>query len=310
MKILLSNNRKRYKANLHCHTTLSDGNHSPEEIKELYKKNGYHIVAFTDHDKFIPQNQLTDNEFLALNGVEFAINQKNIARIQNQKTYHFNALASRPSMNDYPPLPDIDYNDINAINKYLMHLSAKGFLLCYNHPWWSLQSFNDYANLDGIFAMEIYNHNCQVEDGFCGYNPQVYDEMLRQNQRIFAISADDNHNAFLPDSPYYDSFGGWVMINSESLAYEDVIKSLKLGDFYSTQGPDILYIALKEKQLTIKCSACSEIKVYTDGRTCYTAFGKNLTEVTFNIKTTHRYLRIVCRNEFGKEANSNAYFLS
>lgn len=38
-----------YKANLHCHTTLSDGKLTPEEIKEAYKSRGYQVVAFTDH---------------------------------------------------------------------------------------------------------------------------------------------------------------------------------------------------------------------------------------------------------------------
>ena len=43
-----------YKANLHCHTTVSDGKRTPEEIKELYMRNGYSIVAYTDHEVLIP----------------------------------------------------------------------------------------------------------------------------------------------------------------------------------------------------------------------------------------------------------------
>lgn len=40
-----------YKANLHCHTTFSDGRKTPEEVKQLYTANGYCVVAFTDHDQ-------------------------------------------------------------------------------------------------------------------------------------------------------------------------------------------------------------------------------------------------------------------
>ena len=41
---------KSYKANLHCHTTVSDGHYSPEEVKEYYKAHGYSVIAFTDHE--------------------------------------------------------------------------------------------------------------------------------------------------------------------------------------------------------------------------------------------------------------------
>ena len=63
-----------YKANLHCHTTVSDGKRTPEEIKELYMRNGYSIVAYTDHEVLIPQHEkLSDEHFLALNAHELEL---------------------------------------------------------------------------------------------------------------------------------------------------------------------------------------------------------------------------------------------
>ena len=47
---LIPDSGRFYKANLHCHTTVSDGMKTPAEIKALYQANGYSIVAFTDHD--------------------------------------------------------------------------------------------------------------------------------------------------------------------------------------------------------------------------------------------------------------------
>ena len=40
-KIYLLPNTPKYKANLHCHTTFSDGAFTPEKIKEIYKAHGY-----------------------------------------------------------------------------------------------------------------------------------------------------------------------------------------------------------------------------------------------------------------------------
>jgi len=45
------NNHKQYKANLHTHTTRSDGGHSPQDIVDRYHELGYKILAITDHNE-------------------------------------------------------------------------------------------------------------------------------------------------------------------------------------------------------------------------------------------------------------------
>ena len=59
-----------YKANLHCHTIISDGRRTPEQIKDIYKAHGYSVVAYTDHEVFVTHNELKDEDFLPLNGYE------------------------------------------------------------------------------------------------------------------------------------------------------------------------------------------------------------------------------------------------
>ena len=73
-KYLLPNDVNWYRANMHCHTTVSDGHYSPEEIKKAYKEMGYSIVAYTDHEIIRTHNDLTDDEFLAITSSEFSIN--------------------------------------------------------------------------------------------------------------------------------------------------------------------------------------------------------------------------------------------
>lgn len=53
-KYLLPEGGSFYKANLHCHSTLSDGALSPAELKEAYKAKGYSVIAYTDHNILIP----------------------------------------------------------------------------------------------------------------------------------------------------------------------------------------------------------------------------------------------------------------
>jgi len=295
-----------YKANMHCHTTVSDGALTPEQVKEAYTARGYSIVAFTDHNIVKTHQYLNDNGFLAINACEVNINQANI---KGASTYHFNLYATRPDMADTPPMPKMDYHDNEAINKYIAERSKEGFLVCYNHPYWSLQTYEEYSKLRGCFAMEIYNHNCEVDEGYYGYNPQVYDEMLRQGERVFCFSTDDNHNRGPEDIPDRDSFGGFIHINSKSLKYEDVMSALVNGDFYSSQGPEIYEISLEENKLTVKCSPAETIVVYTQGRRCYTKIGEMLTESVFELSGSYDYIRVMCRDKNKLDANSNAYWI-
>ena len=312
MKKHLFQSKTAYKANLHCHTTISDGMYTPEEIKKLYAAKGYSIVAFTDHRNLVAHQHLNDENFLAINGCEMDINQTG-KDWQATSTYHINLLATRSDMVTTPPLPAMDYNDTDAINQYIAARTAQGFLVSYNHPLWSLQTYEEYSKLKGLFAVEIYNHGCQVST-WDGYNPHVYDEMLRQghNQKanFYCISTDDNHNrGSSQKGPEIDSFGGFIYVNSSSLRYEDVMDALKKGDFYSSQGPKIHEISLDGNTLTVKCSPAQSIVVYTSGRRCYHKTDDNLEEASFELAELTGFIRVMCRDKNHKDANSNAYWL-
>ncbi len=43
-KVLLTKSINFYKGNLHAHSTFSDRKQTPEELKELYKANGYSFI--------------------------------------------------------------------------------------------------------------------------------------------------------------------------------------------------------------------------------------------------------------------------
>ena len=52
-KYLLPQEGIFFKANLHAHTTLSDGRLTPEQLKDFYLAHGYSIVAYTDHRRYV-----------------------------------------------------------------------------------------------------------------------------------------------------------------------------------------------------------------------------------------------------------------
>lgn len=311
---LLPDSGAWYKANLHCHSVLSDGKLTVEELKELYTQRGYSVIAFTDHDHYEHHKELTDEHFLALAAYEVEIDAPRICPgFYRVKTYHLNFYDTDPESNaeakKVTRLPEQRYGDMEYINGFIKEMSQLGFLACYNHPYWSLQTYEDYKDLEGLWAMEIYNYGCE-HDGLYGYNPQSYNEMLQQGKRLFCLATDDNHNAYPPEHPLCDSFGGYTMIRAKSLSYPDIIAALKTGNFYSTMGPEIHSLFIEGDVLHIETSPVEKIFVHMLGRNCYKELapaGHTITKAAFPLTGKEEFIWVECRDNAGKFANSNVY---
>ncbi len=306
-----------FKANLHCHTTISDGELTPEGVKEAYKAQGYSIVAFTDHDQYRWHRELDDESFLALAAYETELTdfETGPGCWPDQKTYHLNLFDTDPTQNQGEKAkstrPPRLYGDMASLNEYIAKMRELGFLVCYNHPYWSLQNYNDYAGLRGLFAMEIYNHGCE-HDGLYGFHPQAYDEMLRSGQRIFALATDDNHDRVPFGDPLNDSFGGFVQIAAGKLAYQNVIDALIAGQFYWSMGPQLKGVRIEGGELVVQTSPVEKIFVIQKGRDCYKQLsnpGDALTEARFSLTGQEGWFRVEVRDSHGLYAGTNAFFV-
>lgn len=324
-KYLISDKGQFYKANLHSHSTVSDGELTPEEIKKLYADNGYSIVAFTDHNHFVIHNELSDENFLALNGVENAADEQGkpqffgrccdicyIALSPNRKLHPLQNKNDVKGDGEYSPfVPEYCADDVNMM---IATGVKNGFFVTYNHPAWSLENYPVYMSYNGMHAMEIFNFSSSV-DGYNEYNCDKYDDMLRGGKRLYCIATDDNHNR-APNTCHWDSFGGFTMIKAPSLKYEDVAEALLKGDFYASRGPVInaLWIDTDDCSVHIECEKAVRVVCTRGGRRCREVFAKEqgvdcLTEVKFSINPTDLYFRITVFDENGLTADTNAYFI-
>jgi len=297
-KYLLSESGTFYRANLHCHTNISDGKYTPEETKKFYKDEGYSIIAFTDHRKFVRHPELCDDGFLALNGFEADISEPTPGGWSlTMRTCHLCVIALDENTETAPSCAGIPYDGEN-ISAYIKSCKDAGFFVTYNHPTWSLESYPEYMGYKGADALEIVNYGCVVE-GFNDRNDHCYDDMLRGGERLFAVGADDNHNEA-------HHFGGYTMIKADSLTYEDVAKSLKEGNFYASEGgPKIEELYIEDGHVHVKTDAAREIFFSTDRRIC--DYARN-SEASFAIGEFD-YFRITAVGQDGKCSWTNAYFV-
>ncbi len=309
-KYLLPEGGTFFKANLHCHSTISDGDLTVEELKKAYKEHGYSVVAFTDHDICVPHHDLTDDDFVALTAYEADISNWIVSDSHFVRCYHFNCYATTDG-DGYTALERPKYQDIDAVNAYIARLNEAGYLVCYNHPNWSLQTLEDYGGLKGLFAMEIFNYSAML-DGIDGNQEIPYDTLLRRGNRMFCVAADDNHDRKPFGHPLNDSFGGFTMIKADALSYGGIIDALKKGSFYASMGPEIYALYVEDGKLCIECSGVRSIHMTTGGRRTEVARvhdGETIEKACFNINPNDVYIRVQITDNSGKRANTNAYFL-
>lgn len=328
-KILLDNTKNYYKANLHCHSTKSDGVMTVEEIKAHYKANGYSVVAFTDHEHIIDNSHLNDDEFLAVTGCEVAIKEfDNISTLKKRdmKVCHLNFLAKEATNVDTPCYNSVydhfaneeikgqivhscgEYKRVysaSGISEMIKIASEKGFLVSYNHPRWSLENATDYLGYKGLWAVEIYNNGC-VQTGIYEYDINTYDDFLRDGQNIACLSTDDNHNI-------EDTLGGYVMINADRLDYKSIMDALENHNFYASLGPVIKSLYIEDDEAVMTFEKGEYATMSTKGRRAKMIKADNPdgeNTVRFKILPDEDvYVRFDVVDKFGKRANTCAYFI-
>ena len=328
---LLPESGSFYKANLHCHSTVSDGKWTVEEIKKNYMSKGYSVIAYTDHGIFVNHNDLAEDGFLPLNGYEIDITNKAEWKSPESKTCHMCLIAldgdkveQRIAYRSKHLEKNMDIAHIaegqeirrleytpEVISGIMREAVEEGFFVTYNHPVWSLETKDEYCSYHGMNAMEIVNFGC-VCVGNDDRNGHEYDDMLRGGERIFCIATDDNHDAHPMGSPYNDSFGGFTMIKADRLTYGDITKALKDGSFYASEGPEINELWFEDGRVHITCSEAVKV-AYTTGmrraKAKYPEDTETITEADFEVRPTDVYFRITVYDKSGKAAYTNAYFV-
>lgn len=339
-KYLLGEKGHFYKANLHCHSTKSDGKLTPEELKEAYKQKGYSVLAYSDHDALHCNYELTDSEFLALTAYEISIrNEDNPNPHAFQKIVDLNLIAKEPyhltqvgyhpetvswlvrrgkmnmeQVNDIKyvgPLRDLHIYPAN-INRIIKSANDNGFLVCINHSNWNLTNFSDYGCFEGAWAIEIYNHGTYALSGLPD-SETVYDDILRSGKYLYCIATDDNHNSYPFDDYKSDSFGGFTMIEASGLDYASIIQALEKGHFYASTGPEIYQLYYEDGIIHIECSPCADICMTTLGRKGDRAAspdGTFITSADFKVDPElFGAVRFRITDVTGKKAYTNAYYV-
>lgn len=335
MRHLLPDVPKYFKANLHTHTTISDGKHTPEEVKEFYKSQGYSAVAFSDHEVCLAHPELCDEDFLALTSYELATTDIHDTSIPKpyRKTFHLNFLSKKLdnrwqvyeharawgnslTYEDQLVTDGFEHREysVEDMNRIIAKANEHGFLVTYNHPVWSQQDYSDYSQLKGLWATEVFNTEC-YRQGYNDDQDKVLQDLICLGNKVFPVAADDFHT--LGDLHLAQ---GWVMVGAKELSYDAMIEALEKGDFYASTGPDFLSVTLDGIYVDVKSTPARSIDIITNFRYCKRVSGEDITEARFGlgwireqvaaVNDENACFRLVITDNNGKKAYTRPYYLN
>ena len=293
---LLPGKGQVYKACLHAHTSVSDGNFSPEEIKRRYKALGYSIVAFTDHELLRRHNELADDSFLPLAGLEIALwSHKYDPKKPNEPIdrVHLNLLATRPDVIAQPWL------DAKQCARYAKR--GDGFLAGWNATNDEIEAarrephVGEHPDKSRYFDAETVRalvREAKAAGFLVALNHPRWSHLALQDANAFeglwaveVYNRDSELSDYGEDDFFYDALlrgrrnpglyclatddahkdghigHGWVNIRAERLDYDSIVEALRAGHFYSSTGPEILEAKLSSGVLHVRTSPCVSVRL-------------------------------------------------
>jgi len=295
---------KMLKGALHCHTTRSDGKGDPADVMRLHKENGYDFIAITDHRfynfrSFAPETGLT-----VIPGMEMDCG------LPGPGIHCFHEVCIGPEKdkgNGYEQ--DQRFESARAtceeeFQPVLDEIHANGNLTIYCHPQWSNTPAHEFDGLRGNIAMEVWNSGCVIEDDIDYDNGFIWDELLQNGVKMWAVATDDGH-------AMNQHCKGWVMVNAKN-DVGSILQALRDGAFYASTGPEIYDFRIENGKAVVECSEAEHITFYfgkRPGGMTRAEEGGSVTRAERAIAPGMPYVRASVVDKRGRRAWTNPIFM-
>ncbi len=220
---------------LHCHSTASDGDSTPEEVAATYLALGCQVLAITDHwliTRVEADGLLTipASELSATLAGDFDVDvlAYGIERLPEPRA----AFAS--------------------IAEAAAWIAAEGGVAFLAHPYWSGLRAEHYLDAPALSGIEVWNGASELTQGN-GLSAVHWDDILHRGGRCLGIATDDAHYAG------QDNGLGWTMVRVAAPTRAAVLAALREGRFYSTTGPEIRAVRAHDGGVEVECSPAGAV---------------------------------------------------
>ena len=287
------------KGNLHCHTTLSDGQGTPDAVAKQYANAGYDFLAITDHRRYNFSAGRCEDRLLILPGMEADRYVDGVG----MPVVHIVGIGPEIG-NGYADGQEVLYEKVGSqedCQDIIDDVLAAGNLAILCHPEWSGNTVEAVKSLQGFQMMEVWNSGSALCWGVDS-NSYHWDVLLHEGRRVWGVASDDGHalqqNCF-----------GFVRVKAEK-NIPSILNALKNGEFYASCGPEFYDFYIEDGQVCINCSPVSQIILRNFSCPHRMIRGENLTGGQFKLRELCTdYIRAEIVDAQGRRAWTNPIFL-
>ncbi len=283
-----------YKANLHTHTTTSDGAATVAEAVTGYRRKGYDVLALTDHDATNIVRDLSDDKMLVVSGMEY-----HPPLAGRRESFHLVAIGVPHGF---------EFDDCTDANRCIAQVARAGGETILAHPFWSGMEHADFRHLEGLAGVEVWNTVCDHVGRPCSENEWAY--ALDRGMHLPAVAVDDTHWKLLGGA--IDKFGGWTWLKMRSLSVAGVMKAIRSGAYYASCGPKIHDFRVEGGRVSVRCSPARAIyfkSIASEGERRVAKPGKTVRGFSMDVEDCWEFVRAVVTDAAGKQAWTNPIYL-
>ena len=272
------------KAQLHCHTTNSDGTFAPRELLECYRAAGYTFVVFTDHERVTTCEDLNDDTFLALPGVETVI-----GRPFRPLGPHMGRLGAPVALRAHGAQAAIDAT------------VAAGGVVSLHHPGWTGNlltgrwSTAEMIALRGYHLIEISNHHSARDADVAGWTRVLGHR--GSGGAVSGVAVDDLHRE-------RDFNTGWIVVKTETVTAAGFLGALRAGAIVASTGP---HAEFGVRDGAIVCATDAEQIQFLDAHGAIRQASRG-PDAAYAPDGSEGFVRVECRGAAGRTAWSQAFW--
>jgi hypothetical protein len=160
-----------------------------------------------------------------------------------------------------PAMAEILQNNVNAVLAQ-QEKTGQPMLVTINHPnfQWALTA-EDMVGLKGARFFEVYNAHGSVNndgDELRASTERMWDIILAARlsgpspEILYGVATDDAHNYHKFEPRAANPGQAWIMVRSDRLTPESLIRAMNAGDFYASTGVTLKDVALRNGTLTVQ----------------------------------------------------------
>ncbi|MEX0765905.1 MAG: hypothetical protein WD140_03780 [bacterium] len=273
------------KAQLHCHTTESDGRLTPHELLEQYRAAGYSFVCITDHNRVTRYTRLDSATFVTIPATE-----DTVSRWIKPLGPHMSRLFVRSSLTSGTAQERIEQTNTEQGIVGLCHPSWNGNL------WTGAWSPEAISNLRSYHLFEIWNPHSNSDEDLRRWDVAL--TTLGPNHPVWGAAVDDCHKQ-------HQFNKAWVMVKVTMVSADALRASLKRGAFYSSTGLEI-ECGSRAGTISVRLPEPAAIRFLDAARRALTEISD--TSATYEVRGNEGYVRIECGSG-GRRAWSQPFWI-